>query len=235
MENRLKDLLREHINLHEQRTKLESSITAEEISENYTYEDKPVLDEILELASGCKAYWLSSKIKQALNTLKEEAYPEINGVRYYKKYLDQLKTPVSEEVLLQIDRSLNENFKPSYIYSSLRSDLGRDESKVLKELFEMGVISPAVEFPQMCSCWSGGSKYLGNRLFNQTVYEFFGIEDGDDDKLLDSIGIIECDNCGDEHCLHTEHDLEMIKDQFENCGLFRFKVVAEPDRSLDEV
>ena len=204
MEVKLLNLLKEHKKLNEQRVKLESSVTEYEIYKNYSYEDKPVLDQISNLASVCGAYWLQTKIEKALKTLKEEAYPEINGVRYYKKYLDQLKTPVSEEVLLQIDRSLNENFKPSYIYSSLRSDLGRDESKVLKELFEMGVISPAVEFPQMCSCWSGGSKYLGNRLFNQTVYEFFGIEDGDDDKLLDSIGIIECDNCGDEHCLRND-------------------------------
>lgn len=236
MENRIKAVIHLQKDIKDKQKELEESISLEDFKTTYSYEDKETLNSMREAASNEKVYWLSNLIDVALKELKIEAYPEINGVRYYKKYLDNLKTEVSEDVKIQIDRSLYRDYHPRIVYGSLKTDLRDKENDVLKELFEMGVISPAVHYPQMCDCWSGSDTILGNRTYSDTVYEFLSVEEGDDAALLEALderGIC-CDNCGYEH-FTTQDDIELIKDQYNNCALFRFKVIAEPDTSLDEI
>lgn len=214
------------------------SITVEELIDCYSYNDKDTLSELKKEARENESYAIAGLINNAIEILKRQAYPELDGVRYFKKYLDLLSTDLTNEELISIDRLLNRNYNPSFVNCNLNAAISHNKQEtVLQELFKMGVIAPKFELEDFCDCMFSSGKFLGNRNFGQTIYDFFGIEENNDEALKDHInnrGIC-CDECCEYYEIYDKEDIEDLKKSFYSEYLHNFKVIAEPDRTLDNL
>lgn len=216
-----------------------NAIKEEDIIEDFTYDDRDLLIEARSMASNYHMYNIVSKIDTALKALREKMYPEVTRVKYYKKYLDQLETPLTEEQRLEIDNSLNNLFHPNYVNCRLNTTLSYETKRlVLLELFKMKVIAPLFKISRECDCGGSEDQYLGNIVFGESIYQFFGVPDGDNEGLKEAIEneeIILCDNCCEFLEVRTKSDLEEVMEEYNHPSVFAFKVIAEPDRTLDEL
>lgn len=218
--------------------RLESKITEERIAEKFTYDDKELLQSAKDLAISKKSYSISRTIERAMKKLKEVKYPEITGVKYYKKYIDQLETPLSEEQKIELDRELSKLYHPGNINCSLRisSIKGDIQTLLLNELFEMGLIHPTFFYYFDCDCMSSDSFILGNIACGSTIYSLMSVEEGNDEELIERIEDSgrSCDGCGAEWN-DDRLILEDLKESFASVSCYNFKVAIEPDTTLDEL
>lgn len=220
----------------EQLRVVEDRYSSDDLIAEFNYEDKLILNALKKEASEKESYSVSNKILKALKQLKIEAHPEILEAKYYKKYLDQLTVPLTNQQLKIIDDSLRNSYHPRNIRCHLSSFLNYErEIKVLKELHQMGVISAFYEMDFPCDC--GESVFVKNVKHGDSIYKTYGVEEGNDKNLMENINnrYWECDECGTENCVYDKAELEFIKDDYSNLLPNYFKVEVAPDLTLDKL
>lgn len=226
-------VLQKESKLRKLKEQVENSFTEASILENFTYHDK---DFLISVKEKMDSYRNRSIIDSSLKKLKEQMYPEVNGVKYFAKYINQLETPLTSDQKKNLDNELYESCHPNYVRCHLRTNLiaYSDQEKVLKELWKMGVVSLSshIYFTDDY-CYDGGEgfEFYGIK-YGQSIYEYLGLKSDDDTTLLEKLqDTVFCDECGQAV---EENDLESVKEQFKDVSTY-FKVEVAPDTTIDKL
>lgn len=221
-----------------------AEFTVESISKSYSYDDKDKLLKLMSRVLNSKllgdldvAFTIEENVDAALEHLKAKKYPEVTGIKYYKEYLKHLKEELSQEELIELDHRLAQCYQMRYHYASLGIGLSAAvEEKVLRELYEMSVIAPAIEV----SCpLCGDDSVIGHAQKGKDIRQVLGLPKSQESDSSDIQDILDelSERCFCEDCYinMTSSKLEIL-DEFNNPKFFgRFMVIKEPDMTLDEL
>lgn len=213
--------------------------TKELFLDTFTYEDKEIL-ESLKVMMNEIGFSAQNSVSKALSELKKQAHPEVDGVKYYKKYIDKLTIELTEEQKIDLDKCIMKNYHPRIVYGSLASDTipSRLEHDILKELYELGVIAPAVSM-HCPNC--GEDTFLCNVVKGKhSIEEYLDLETNQGmDNLKKELSYRDCMECDNEY-FDMDYGLEeMVNEAIENIqnppSFYRFKVIVEPDMTIDNL
>ena len=233
LEEIIENIIRARKNLDNMRGKMSENI----ILNQYSYDDKEFLQRQIEILEDSDEYKPSMVIESALDKLKEEKHPEINGAKYYKKYIDRLSVEMTEGEKRELDDELFKNYNPRYVYASI--NIGKPsayEHKILKELYEMGVIEPMISV----SCACGNELHVVNASKEISIVEKLGISDmaGENDtgEILEEITtMLNCYDCDNEY-MEWEDQINLAKRALQLYdspqSFYRFKVAKAPDMTI---
>ena len=203
--------------------------------ENFSYKQKDILVEYQEKVKDLGEYKICNRISNAISKMKELEYPEVNGVKYYREQIEKLTVTLTESQKIELDRALFRNSRPGIIYGSLAGAVPSDkEHDVLKELFDLGVIAPAIEV--MCNC--GGMAKIGNVHKGQTLQGFCNLDDSDDmEQVSEALYYrINCNECWGDQMDDVDSMIEEAIEKIKNPRtFFRFSVIAKPDMTIDNL
>lgn len=209
--------------------------TPEYFLANFTYEDKEELLRYRKEVNGLGGYQVYNVVSKAIEELKKQAHPEVDGVKYYKDIIEKLTVELTDEEKLNLDRRLYNQCQPRLIYTTLGRVIPSDrENDVHKELFDLGVIAPMVEV--QCE-YCGDSIMIDNVRKGQSIRNVLGLDEhAEKEEVEDALyNTLECNNCDGDFYVSEPMIEEAIERINNPTSFYRFKVIAKPDMTIDNI
>lgn len=180
-----------------------------------------------------KIYWELSKenrtiIEDLLKNKKQLEYPLINDVHYYP-ILNELLPTITKENRIKMDEKLKECHKKG-------ENFGRylDDKEILNLLIDNKILEKAYVFKCTCGDPMCGQKILTQEQYDKFMYYHNSLKNKDkDDDWYDEHwedGYLMTDCWNDGH-----YEVCDINDFNKHLNCIRYRVIAKPDTSLDEL
>lgn len=188
--------------------------------DNYSYSESKELLSLAKKFSYGEAYDKNHRFNLYLKAKKETEYPELRSVHYYPE-LRELIGAKEENELIKLDKALKSSYKKRYI---IHLETYIEES--LEFLIEKKIIEKLYEF--RCNCYNNDdciTEYITEERYEKMKIAW---ESKDDEDWEDGYFYRSCWNEGGYEVYN-----QVTFD--ENLTGIRYKVVKEPDISLDEI